>query len=243
MLTILNKLSKHHDPEANNFDLDMFKCIYITPMKALVQEMVGNFSECLKFFSVKVGKLTSDAQMTKQQIAETQVIITTPEKWMHKQTNTSYTNLVCLNIVNRIHLLHDEHGPIVEAIIARTISRMEQTNEYVQLIGLLVTLPNYQDIASFLCMDKKKGLFYFNTSYHPCALQQQFIGVTKKKAIKCYQITNEVCYEKVLDQAGKNQTLVFLHSHKETVKTARYLRDMAIEKETITQFVKPDGAV
>lgn len=53
---------------------------------------------------------------------------------------------------------------------------------------------------------------------------------------------NEVCYEKVLDQAGKNQTLVFVHSRKETAKTARFIRDMAIEKETITQFVKPDSA-
>jgi pre-mRNA-splicing helicase BRR2 len=36
---------------------------------------------------------------------------------------------------------------------------------------------------------------------------------------------------------------VFVHSHKETTKTARFLRGTAIEKETITQFIKPDGAV
>ena len=102
MLTILNELSKHHDPEANTFDLDVFKCIYIAPMKALVQEMVAKFSECLNIFSVKVDELTGDAQMTKQQIAETQVIVTTPEKWTHKQTDTSYTNLVRLD---KIHLL------------------------------------------------------------------------------------------------------------------------------------------
>jgi pre-mRNA-splicing helicase BRR2 len=54
---------------------------------------------------------------------------------------------------------------------------------------------------------------------------------------------NEVCYEKVLDNAGKNQVLVFVHSRKETAKTARFIRDMAIEKETIAQFVKPDSAV
>ena len=245
MLTILNELLKHRDPATGTFDLDVFKCVYIAPMKALIQEMVGNFSECLKNFSVKVGKLTGDAEMTKQQIVETQVIVTTLEKWdviTRKQTDTSYTNIVRL-IIDEIHLLHDECGPIVESIIARTIQRMEQTNEYVRLVGLSATLPNYQDVALFLQVDEKKGLFYFDASYRPCALQQHFIGVTEKKAIKHYQITNEVCYEKVLDQAGKNQILVFVHSRKETTKTARYLRDMAIEKETITQFVKPDGAV
>ncbi|THV03589.1 P-loop containing nucleoside triphosphate hydrolase protein [Dendrothele bispora CBS 962.96] len=73
--------------------------------------------------------------------------------------------------------------------------------------------------------------------------RQQFIGITEKKAIKCYQVMNEVCYEKVLDQAaGKNQTLIFVHSRKETAQTTKFLRDMAMEKETITQFVRADGA-
>ena len=37
----------------------------------------------------------------------------------------------------------------------------------------------------------------------------------------------------VLDQAGKNQTLVFVHSRKETAKTAEFIRDTAMEKQTI----------
>lgn len=47
-------------------------------MKALV---VGNFSKHLKIFDVKVGELTDDAQMTKQQLSEMQIIVTTPEKY------------------------------------------------------------------------------------------------------------------------------------------------------------------
>jgi pre-mRNA-splicing helicase BRR2 len=53
---------------------------------------------------------------------------------------------------------------------------------------------------------------------------------------------NEVRYEKVLDQAGKNQTLVFVHSRKETAETPKFIRDTAIE-ETVTHFVKPESAV
>lgn len=33
-----------------------------------------------------------------------------------------------------------------------------------------------------------------------------------------------------------------VHSRKETTKTTKFLCNMAIEKETITQFVKPEGA-
>ncbi|KAG8216298.1 putative RNA helicase [Butyriboletus roseoflavus] len=246
MLTILNELEKYRDEETGEFALDQFKIVYIAPMKALVQEMVGNFTSRLtSAFGVKIGELTGDSQMTKQQISETQIIVTTPEKWdviTRKSTDTSYTNLVRLMIIDEIHLLHDERGPVLESVVARTIRRMEQTGDYVRLVGLSATLPNYQDVATFLRVDESKGLFYFDASHRPCGLQQQFIGVTEKKAIKRFQVMNEVCYEKLLDQAGKNQTLVFVHSRKETAKTARFIRDMAIDKETITQFVRPDSA-
>jgi pre-mRNA-splicing helicase BRR2 len=43
-----------------------------------------------------------------------------------------------------------------------------------------------------------------------------------------------------LDQTGKNQALVFVHSRK--AKTAKFLRDMAVDKETIAQFIKLNAA-
>ena len=129
-------------------------------MEALVQEMVGNFSTHLSVFGIKVGELTGDSQMTKQQISETQIIVTTPEKWdviTRKSTDTSYTNLVRLIIIDEIHLLHDERRPVL-SLVARTIRRMEQTTEYVRLVGLLAPLPNYQDVTTSLRVDESKGL-------------------------------------------------------------------------------------
>ena len=150
-------------------------------MEALVQEMVRNFNTWLSIFSIKVGELTGDSQMTKQQITKTQIIVTTPEKWdviTWKSTDTSYTNLVHLMITDEIHFLHDDRGPVLESLVARTVRRVEQKGEYVRLVGLSATLPNYQDVATFLCIDESKGLFYFDASYQLYSLQQQFIGVT-----------------------------------------------------------------
>lgn len=50
-----------------------------------------------------------------------------------------------------------------------------------------------------------RGLFYFDNSYRPCPLQQQYIGVTVKKPLQRFQLMNEICYNKVLDAAGKHQ--------------------------------------
>ncbi|GAB7354044.1 hypothetical protein MBLNU459_g4625t1 [Dothideomycetes sp. NU459] len=247
MLAMLREIGKHRDPQTGAIDLDAFKIIFIAPLKALVQEQVGNFGKRLEPYGIKVSELTGDRQLTKQQIAETQVIVTTPEKWdviTRKATDTSYTNLVRLICIDEIHLLHDDRGPVIESIVSRTIRRTEQTGDPVRLVGLSATLPNYRDVSTFLRVDPLKGLFHFDATYRPCPLKQEFIGVTDKKAIKQLKTMNDVCYTKVLEQVGqqRNQMLIFVHSRKETAKTAKYIRDKALELETIGQILKHDAA-
>lgn len=246
MLTILREIGKNRNPETGEINLDAFKIVYIAPLKALVQEQVGNFGARLKQYGIQVSELTGDRQLTKQQIADTQIIVTTPEKWdviTRKATDLSYTNLVRLIIIDEIHLLHDDRGPVLESIVSRTIRKMEQTGDPVRLVGLSATLPNYRDVASFLRVDPMKGMFHFDGSYRPCPLRQEFVGITEKKAIKQLKTMNDVTYTKVLEHVGqnRNQMLIFVHSRKETSKTARYIRDKALEMETIGQILKSDA--
>ncbi|RMY74401.1 hypothetical protein D0863_03266 [Hortaea werneckii] len=247
MLTMLREIGKHRDPNTGDINLDNFKIIYIAPLKALVQEQVGNFGKRLEPYGIQVSELTGDRQLTKQQIAETNVIVTTPEKWdviTRKATDTSYTNLVRLICIDEIHLLHDDRGPVLESIVSRTIRKQEQTGDPVRIVGLSATLPNYRDVAAFLRVDPTQDLHYFDGSFRPCPLRQEFIGVTDKKAIKQLKTMNDVCYNKVLEQVGQNkqQMLIFTHSRKETAKTAKYIRDKALEMETIGQILRVDAA-
>lgn len=53
---------------------------------------------------------------------------------------------------------------------------------------------------------------------------------------------NDICYEKVMAVAGKHQVLVFVHSRKETSKTARAIRDTALANDTLSRFLKEDSA-
>jgi antiviral helicase SLH1 len=50
-------------------------------MKALASEIVRKFRKRLQWLDIRVRELTGDMQMTKDEIAETQIIVTTPEKW------------------------------------------------------------------------------------------------------------------------------------------------------------------
>ena len=244
VLTILQQIGLHMN-EDRSINHNDYKIVYVAPMKALVAEVVGNLSNRLQDYGVKVRELSGDQTLTRQQIEETQIIVTTPEKWdiiTRKSGDRTYTQLVKLLIIDEIHLLHDNRGPVLESIVARTVRQIETTKDHIRLVGLSATLPNYLDVALFLRVDHNKGLFHFDNSYRPVPLSQQYIGVMVRKPLQRFQLMNDICYEKVMAVAGKHQVLIFVHSRKETAKTARAIRDTALANDTLSRFLKEDSA-
>ncbi|KAK1284246.1 hypothetical protein QJS10_CPB21g01301 [Acorus calamus] len=245
VLTILQQIALHRNSDGS-YNHGDYKIVYVAPMKALVAEVVGNLSHRLKSYNVVVKELSGDQSLTRQQIEETHIIVTTPEKWdivTRKSGDRTYTQLVKLLIIDEIHLLHDNRGPVLESIVARTVRQVEETMDHIRLVGLSATLPNYEDVARFLRIENKAaGLFYFDNSYRPCPLAQQYIGISVKKPLQRFQLMNEICYEKVMGVAGKHQVLIFVHSRKETTKTARAIRDTALANDTLGRFLKDDSA-
>eukprot|EP01064_Diplonema_japonicum_P012366 TRINITY_DN19848_c0_g1_i1.p1 TRINITY_DN19848_c0_g1~~TRINITY_DN19848_c0_g1_i1.p1 ORF type:complete len:2149 (+),score=712.76 TRINITY_DN19848_c0_g1_i1:40-6486(+) len=251
MLTMLREVSKCvEDGEVDEDLLSEMKIVYIAPMKALVQEVVGNFGNRMKKFGIKVSELTGDAQLTKAEMQKSHIIVTTPEKWdivTRKTGDKANMQQVKLIIMDEIHLLHDTRGPVLEAIISRTIRLIESTQEYTRIVGLSATLPNYEDVATVLRVPKssdpeKNALFHFDGSFRPVPLQQQYIGLTEKKPLKRRAVMNDIVYKKVMSRAGESQILVFVHSRKDTVATAKAIRDKALENEELGKFLQQDGA-
>lgn len=244
LMCMLREIGKHINVDGT-INVDNFKIIYVAPMRSLVQEMVGSFSKRLSTYGITVAELTGDHQLCKEEINATQIIVCTPEKWdiiTRKGGERTYTQLVRLIILDEIHLLHDDRGPVLESLVARSIRNIEMSQEDVRLVGLSATLPNYEDVGTFLRVDSAKGLFYFDNSFRPVPLEQTYVGITEKKAIKRFQIMNEIVYEKIMEHAGKNQVLVFVHSRKETGKTSRAIRDMCLEKDTLGLFLREGSA-
>jgi pre-mRNA-splicing helicase BRR2 len=71
-----------------------------------------------------------------------------------------------------------------------------------RLVGLSATLPNYEDVASFLRVKPDKGLFHFDNSFRPCPLAQQYVGITVRKPLQRFQLMNEICYSKARARAS-----------------------------------------
>lgn len=125
MLSVLKTIRDHCDEQG--IMKDAFKIIYIAPMKALATEMTQNFSTRLSKLGLKVKEWTGDTQLSKREIQETQMLVLTPEKWdvvTRKIDDEALTQLVRLIIIDEVHLLHDERGPVIETIVARTLRQV-----------------------------------------------------------------------------------------------------------------------
>ncbi|KAJ6358700.1 hypothetical protein OIU76_000428 [Salix suchowensis] len=217
VLTILQQIALNRNLDGS-FNNSNYKIVYVAPMKALVAEVVGNLSNRLQEYGIQWDIIT------------------------RKSGDRTYTQLVKLIIIDEIHLLHDNRGPVLESIVARTVRQIETTKENIWLVGLSATLPNFEDVALFLRVDLEKGLFHFDNSYRPVPLSQQYIGININKPLQRFQLMNDICYEKVMNVAGKHKVLIFVHSRKETTKTARAIRDTALADGTLSRLWREDGA-
>ncbi|KAL1954519.1 hypothetical protein VTO42DRAFT_1079 [Malbranchea cinnamomea] len=243
MLTILNAIARNsvpsplQEPDATDFvvQTDDFKIVYVAPMKALAAEVTEKLGRRLAWLGIEVRELTGDMQLTKQEIVRTQIIVTTPEKWdvvTRKSTgDTELVQKVRLLIIDEVHMLHDERGAVIESLVARTQRQVEATQSLIRIVGLSATLPNYLDVADFLKVNRMVGLFYFDASFRPVPLEQHFVGVKgdpgSKKSRENLDI---VAFEKVKEMLQRgHQVMVFVHSRKDTVNTARMIIQMATD--------------
>jgi activating signal cointegrator complex subunit 3 len=227
MLSVLREVSQHLDLGSGTIHVADFKVVYVAPMKALAAEVTASFSKRLGPLGLKVRELTGDMQLSKKEMAETQMIVTTPEKWdviTRKGGEVSVAATVKLLIIDEVHLLNDERGPVIETLVARTTRQVEATQSMIRIVGLSATLPNYKDVATFLGVNHSTGLFYFDASYRPVPLDTTFVGISEKNFLARQALMDEICYQKVVDSVRRgHQAMVFVHSRKETGKTARML--------------------
>lgn len=65
----------------------------------------------------------------------------------------------------------------------------------------MLSMPNVFNInvqvAQFLRVNAEIGLFFFDSSYRPVPLAQQYIGISEQNFVARNELLNEICYKKV----------------------------------------------
>lgn len=250
MMAVLNELRNYFKPGTTEMVApnisEKFKIIYIAPMKSLATEQTDNFSTRLKSIGIKTRELTGDMSMSEHEISQTHIIVTTPEKWdvvtRKSKGDIDLLSLVRLLIIDEVHLLQSDRGPVLEALVARTLRYVEFSQKMTRIVGLSATLPNYVDVATFLRVNPYEGLFYFDNRFRPVPLTQTFIGVRPLDSNNQAKCMDKICYNLVLQYIQQSkQVMIFVHARNSTQKVATKLREM-IQLNNKTDLFQPDLA-
>ena len=117
----------------------------------------------LLFYSPRVVELTGDVTPDMRAVMSADVIVTTPEKWdgvSRSWQTRKYVKDVALLVIDEIHLLGADRGPILEVIVSRTNFISNSTKKAVRIVGLSTALANAKDLASWLGIGQVNH-FYF----------------------------------------------------------------------------------
>ena len=202
------------------------KVVYIAPMKALVRERVTDWtSRLVGPMGKKLVELTGDVTPDIKSIESADIIITTPEKWDGISRNWKtrpYVQKVSLVIIDEIHLLGGDRGPILEVIVSRMNYIGAQLGKRIRLVGLSTALANAHDLADWLGI-QEVGLFNFRHSVRPVPLEIYIDGFPGKHYCPRMATMNKPTYAAIKTHSPNQPVIVFVSSRRQTRLTAQDL--------------------
>ena len=209
---------------------NLVKILFIAPFKSIIKEKVIYFEKSFSFLGLKTIELTGDSVIKKKEFELNNIIIGTPEKidlFTREKNNNTFFSQIKLVIVDEIHLLNEDRGPILEQIILRFLSNFSYYNKDCRIIGLSATLPNYQDLGQFIHVNPFKSIFYFSEKYREISTNYILSGFKSKKTCNSKSdILNQILWIKILKIIENNsyyKLIIFVHSRKDTIKTGIFI--------------------
>ncbi|KAE8379979.1 Sec63 Brl domain-containing protein [Aspergillus bertholletiae] len=166
----------------NNLKDERFKVIYQAPTKSLCSERFRDWNRKFHSLGLQCAELTGDTDyMQMRSVQNSQIIITTPEKWdsvtRKWKDHARLMQLIKLFLVDEVHILKESRGATLEAVV----SRMKTIGSNVRFIALSATIPNSEDIATWLGKDATSQHVpahreHFGEEFRPVKLQRFVYG-------------------------------------------------------------------
>lgn len=262
---------KRVDPKA--------KCVYIAPLKSLARERLKEWRGRLGSSPLNwsVLELSGDTHHDARALNKADVLVCTPEKWdlitrgwrggkseefteSPSSTGKKFIKDVRLLVIDEIHLLGEERGAVLEAIVSRTrfISKfIEQEQqglvrsvgqsskfEATRIIGLSTALANPYDLADWIGInvdghgvDAKRGLYNFRPSVRPIPMEVHIQGFPGRHYCPRMATMNKPCYAAIKEHSPKKPVIIFVASRRQTRLTALDLINYAAGDENPTAFL------
>jgi activating signal cointegrator complex subunit 3 len=231
------------------------KVVYIAPLKALVRERMKDWKRrFVKMLDKRMVELTGDFTPDVHTLQTADIVTTTPEKWDGISRNwqqRSYVKAVGLIIIDEVHLLGADRGPILEVIVSRMRYISSQTENPVRLVCLSTAVANARDLAGqcrvfvwwlirsvdWLGIEGVEGLFNFRPSVRPVPLEVHIQGFPGEHYCPRMAAMNKPTYAAIKAHSPLKPALVFVSSRRQTRLTALDLIAFCVTEENPRQFL------
>merc|ERR1711981_889123 len=120
-----------------------------------------------------MGELTGETAADVKILEESQIIVTTPEKWdlMSRRWKTRKSvQEVRLFVVDELHLLDSDIGPTLEAVVSRMRYISAQVQQPIRIVALAASLANAKDVGEWIGTSNT-GLFNFSPNVRSVPLE------------------------------------------------------------------------
>jgi len=161
---------------------EQYKVVYQAPTKALCSERFRDWQTKFNTLGLKCAELTGDTEQSQlKSVQSANIIITTPEKWDSMtrkwKDHKRLMQLVKLFLIDEVHILKESRGATLEAVV----SRMKSVGSDVRFVALSATIPNAEDVATWLGKDAMiphipAYLGKFGEEFRPVKLQKFVYG-------------------------------------------------------------------
>ncbi|KAM5438660.1 ATP-dependent DNA helicase MER3 [Microsporum canis] len=201
-----------------------FKAIYLAPTKSLCSERCRDWRTKFAPLDLQCAELTGDTdQIQIRNVQQASIIITTPEKWDSMtrkwKDHMRLMQLIKLVLIDEVHILKEVRGATLEAIV----SRMKSVNSNVRFVALSATVPNSEDIASWLGKDPTNQ----HLPAHRERFGEEFRPVRLQKFVYGYQSNgNDFAFDRVCE--AKLPDILAKHSSKKPILVFCCTRNSAI---------------
>ncbi|PTU18106.1 hypothetical protein P175DRAFT_0560004 [Aspergillus ochraceoroseus IBT 24754] len=214
----------------NNLKDERFKVIYQAPTKSLCSERFRDWNRKFHALGLQCAELTGDTDQTQlRHVQNSQIIVTTPEKWDSMtrkwKDHARLMQLVKLFLIDEVHTLKEARGATLEAVV----SRMKSIGSTVRFIALSATIPNSEDIATWLGRNSTNQHVpaqreHFDEEFRPVKLQKVVYGYQSHSNDFAF---DKMCNSKLLDiittHSCRKPIMIFCCTRNSAVATAKEL--------------------
>lgn len=214
----------------NGFANGSFKVVYQAPTKSLCSERQRDWQAKFGPLDLQCAELTGDTDQAQlRNVQHASIIVTTPEKWdsvtRKWKDHQKLIQTVKLFLIDEVHILKEDRGATLEAVV----SRMKSVGSNIRFVALSATVPNSQDIATWLGKNPMTEQVpapreKFGEEFRPVRLQKHVCGYQNNP--------NDFIFEKTLDGklpdviakwSQRKPIMVFCFTRKSCSDTAKLL--------------------